>query len=164
MSSWYAVRTKPNSEFAVNRKLKADGLETFFPRNRCRSIGPRRHKVKWVEKPHFPTYLFAQAQPGQFDAIRKAGGNVVMFSGIPTPIPKKVMSVLKAGVDDTGLIKMSPHHHARCRFAAMSRVRFTSGPFANTLAQVILDDGGDLVHLMNALGKVIASAEDLVAA
>jgi hypothetical protein len=86
-----------------------------------------------------------------------------MFAGTPTPIPEMVMSVLMSGTDN-GLIKMPARDLARCRFAKMQKVKFTSGPLANTMAQVILDDGGDLVHLMNALGKITAQANSLVAA
>lgn len=148
---WYAVRTAPHRERTTSEKLKAEGLTTFYPRNRCRVV--RRHRTHWTELPHFPTYVFAQAELTSLSLIRKAGGQVVMFDGKPTAIPDEVMTILMAGADETGLIKMPAHDLARKRFKVMQRLVFTSGPFANTLARVIEDAGGDTLRvLMNFLG------------
>ena len=163
MTKWYAVRTAPNREASVTRKLKREGLTTFYPRNRIRGIR-RNGKVRWREVAHFPCYTFCQAEFHQLSIARKADGQVVMFAGKPTAIPEQVMQILMAGTDAEGLIKMTPHHHARCRFAKMQQVRFKEGPLANTMAEVILDDGKDLIHLMNALGRITAPADNLVAA
>jgi transcription antitermination factor NusG len=57
---WYAVRTAPNHEAAVNKKVKGYGLTTFYPRSRCRKFTHRK-EVRWIERPHFPTYLFVKA-------------------------------------------------------------------------------------------------------
>jgi hypothetical protein len=76
-----------------------------------------------------------------------------MFAGKPTEIPGKVMAVLQAGTDETGLITMPPRDLARRQFEAMAKVVFTSGPFTDTLAQVVLDEGKDTIRvLMRVLG------------
>ena len=55
---WYAIRTKPNREKEVERRLTDLSLEVFLPWMRQRRrIGSRFH---WVLAPLFPGYLFCR--------------------------------------------------------------------------------------------------------
>jgi transcriptional antiterminator RfaH len=55
---WYAIRTKPNREKEVEKRLSALNLAVFLPWMRTRRrIGTRFH---WVLVPLFPGYLFCR--------------------------------------------------------------------------------------------------------
>jgi len=55
---WYAIRTKPNREKEVEKRLSALNLAVFLPWMRTRRrIGTRFY---WVLVPLFPGYLFCR--------------------------------------------------------------------------------------------------------
>ena len=57
MKKWYAINTKPHSEFKVINYLNYNSVETFMPKIFInRSHAGKKDKVI---KPLFPSYLFA---------------------------------------------------------------------------------------------------------
>lgn len=89
MSYWYAYRTAPRKEFAVEEILKRRGLQVLCPvETKHRRVG--RKKVPH-DYPMLPRYLFASgADP--WDVVRALWGRgitgVVSIAGAPAPIPE----------------------------------------------------------------------------
>jgi len=55
---WYAIRSKPNREKEVQKRLSDLGVEAFLPWLRARRR--RRNRRQWVLVPLFPGYLFSR--------------------------------------------------------------------------------------------------------
>src|ERR1700737_1102942 len=51
---WYALQSKPRQEDTLWRQLIAEGIESYYPHLRVRTVNPRARKLK----PYFPGYLF----------------------------------------------------------------------------------------------------------
>jgi transcription antitermination factor NusG len=159
--NWYAVRTHPGCEHTTAVKLFEKGVSVLFLRLKVRRI--RKQLVTWIEAPYFPTYLFIQArhtQLGLVSSISRGRAYVISVANGPVPIPDPVMEVLKVGADQTGLILMSKNNLARARYQATQTVEFTEGPFANEIAEVVADDGGDTIQL---LLKILGSWQKIAA-
>jgi transcription antitermination factor NusG len=166
--SWYAVVSKHSREAKANSDLKKLGLKTFYPRNKVRTIRKYRGAavVKWLEKAHFPRYLFVRSTTRQLALVRRCEhvSSIVSLDVVtlgdgeeltyPTVIPDSVMDVVMAGADPTGLMG-SKTEVARARFKAMQTVKFNeSSALQGVLGKVIEDDGTDRIRvLLKMLGK-----------
>ena len=82
---WFALRVRSNAERAVRHALRAYGIEEFLPL--VRTVSEWSDRVKTIERPLFPGYLFVRVSPiSAHVAVRIPG--VVSF--LPTnlnPIP-----------------------------------------------------------------------------
>lgn len=107
------------------------GYEQFLPLYRVRRRWSDR--VKEVEQPLFPGYLFAR-----FDAHSRAGvlktdgvGLIVGIGCVPTPIDETEIHAIQQAVG-SGL-DIRPHAY----LAAGQRVRIESGPFEGIEGQIV---------------------------
>src|SRR4029077_14794699 len=82
---WFALQTKSRCEHVVATQLRGKGYESFLPLYKS-----RRHwsdRVKELELPLFPGYLFCRFDPSQRLPILTTPG-VIQIVGIgKTPIP-----------------------------------------------------------------------------
>jgi len=83
--SWFALRVKTRFEKTVSMALRNKGIEEFLPLYRCdRSWSDR---VKPVDLPLFPNYLFCRIEPERRLPVLTTPG-VLHFVGVgKTPIP-----------------------------------------------------------------------------
>lgn len=147
MKKWYAVRTAPNAEANVTKRLRASKVITLHLRYKGRST--RSGYVVWKELTYFPCYLFVFVDEARMPKVSKAGGKLVSIAGDPVPIPRPIIKVISTGADKTGLISMGTKSLMRARYAKMQRVEFTeASPFAGAIAKVIRDDNTDTVRLL----------------
>jgi transcriptional antiterminator RfaH len=123
---WYAIQTKPHSEFLASRVLDAvPEVRAFLPTLRVNPVNPRAHKVR----PFFPGYLFVCADLDQVgtSAIQWSAGvtRIVGNGETPLSIPERVIAEIRDRVDQTQRIVplgVGPYKHG-------DRVRITAGPF-----------------------------------
>lgn len=113
MTSWYVVRTKPQSEFIANRRIREQGFETFLPlyrvppRERTQNRSATAETLRSLKTqtlstsaqiqlnlylPLFPRYLFVQfdsAEPGWVSINSTRGVSAILMYGSP-PKPSAV--------------------------------------------------------------------------
>ena len=147
---WYAIRTKPNREKEVEKRLRDLGLEVFLPWLRTRR---RRHgRAQWALVPLFPGYLFSRLD--------------LVFSGKTARYVPGVRDFLKFGshvaeVADEIIVQL----RERCpggvaqidqhRFYPGQVVRIQEGPFAGVEAifHVSLKASERVAVLLEILGR-----------
>ncbi len=99
---WYAVMTTPQQESTAAAWLMRAGYHCAYPFDRHqirRNLAHGRHRIVWVEKPHFPRYIFvALTKPNQpigpINAVKGVSRLVTRpLSGVPLQIPTAVMDL-----------------------------------------------------------------------
>ena len=123
---WYALRTKPHKEVAVQRQLLTDHVTVFFPQVHVKPVNPRAARIR----PYFPGYLFVQAdllELGQ-NAFAWTPGTygLVTFGNIPAVVPDSFIYELRKRIrwiEKNGGLRAS-------KFKSGDRVRVTDGPFS----------------------------------
>jgi transcription antitermination factor NusG len=93
--SWYALRVRSNFEQKSSTLLQERGFEQFSPTYRCRSYWSDR--VKWVERPLFPGYVFCRFNPHNWLPVLQTPGVVqtVSFAGKPVPVDDRELESLR---------------------------------------------------------------------
>ena len=95
MFPWYAVRTKSRQESVVGAYLRWHGLEEFVPTYQCRRTWSDRVKV--VEMPLFPGYLFCRFDENERVLVLRAPGvvQIVGVAGKPEAVPDEQVEAVK---------------------------------------------------------------------
>ena len=123
---WYAVQTKPHSEFLAEKVLDSvPEVRTYLPTLQVKPVNPRARKIC----PFFPGYLFACLDLDQVgsSAIQWSAGvtRIVGYGETPLSIPDRVIAEIRRRVDQTQL--KDPWGVGQ--FQHGDRVRITAGPF-----------------------------------
>ena len=161
---WYAAATLPRREMLAAENLKAQAFEFFLPRMRV----TKKHARRLVQEvdPVFPGYVFIRMDLASA-AWRSVNGtrgirHLVMGGDRPLPARSGVIETLKASLGGDGLVKFTDP------VGPGAHVRLVSGPFAETLGDVISLDGRGRVRLLLAMFgttvRVETERESLVAA
>ena len=82
---WYAIRVKAQFENVTSRTLRAMGFDEFLPM--CRSVRRWSDRVKELEMPLFPGYLFARFDKRDPYRVLNSPGVVHVISAGKEPIP-----------------------------------------------------------------------------
>jgi transcription antitermination factor NusG len=93
---WYAVRVRSRFEFVTSAVLEERGYETFLPSYRSRRAWSDR--MKEVEIPLFPGYLFCRFDAADPYRVLNSPGVVNVISVGPRPLPvdeQEVASIQK---------------------------------------------------------------------
>jgi transcription antitermination factor NusG len=93
---WYAVRVRSRFEFVTSAVLGERGYETFLPS--CRSRRAWSDRMKEVEIPLFPGYLFCRFDAADPYRVLNSPGVVNVISVGPRPVPvdeQEVASIQK---------------------------------------------------------------------
>ena len=93
---WYAVRVRSRFEFVTSAVLEEKGYETFLPSYRSRRAWSDR--MKEVEIPLFPGYLFCRFDAADPYRVLNSPGVVSVISVGPRPLPvdeQEVASIQK---------------------------------------------------------------------
>jgi transcription antitermination factor NusG len=119
---WFALQVRTRQEASVADQLNGRGYERFLP-----LYAVRKHwsdRIKEVESPLFPGYLFCRFNPHDRLPILKTPGviQIVGFRGGPTAVDeseiRSIQTLVAAGVP----------HQPWPFLAAGDRVRIESGP------------------------------------
>ncbi|MDX1616864.1 MAG: transcription termination/antitermination NusG family protein [Candidatus Promineifilaceae bacterium] len=123
--SWYALHTKPHKERSVAERLRAQGIEVYYPNLRVTPVNPRARK----QRPYFPGYLFVRLDLEEMgeNALRWTPGchGLVSFGGEPASVPDNLIAILEKRVREY----VQSDSEQRRDFEPGDRVRVTTGPF-----------------------------------
>ena len=159
---WFAVHTQPYREARAQAHLTRQGFRVFVP-SRLKTVRHAR-KLKMVNAPFFPRYLFIAFDPGccQWRSVNSTFGvsTLVMAGDRPQPVPAGVVEAMVASTNPNGLLSFE--HSLKMG----SQVRLLAGPFAEQLGILDrLDDSGRVRVLLQIMGGTIPVrlARELVA-
>jgi len=119
---WFALQVRSQRESYVADQLSAKGYELFLPLYTCRKRWSDR--IKKVELPLFPGYLFCRFDPYHRLPILKTPWllRIVGFNHIPTPVDDKEIGSVRTLVASGAAAQPWP-------FAEIGeKVRIESGP------------------------------------
>ena len=165
MQAWYAVHTRSRAEASVERALRGQGMNTWFPHTAAWK--PRdQHSLDLVKIAYMPRYMFVELNPFNpaFYAVNKVmDGRTarVVFApgGIPWPVPSKVMDMLMARTDPSGLIygKMPKPKFAGKR-GDWVRLSETSAYFGFLVCISDIDSTGKIIVELETFGRKVPTA------
>jgi transcription antitermination factor NusG len=121
---WFALRVKSRHEKAVASAARNKGFEEFLPLYRWRQTWSDR--LKWVEMPLFPGYVFCRLDPEFRLPLLTIPGvlDFVSFGKTPAPLDEQEIASVQAAVRSE--LVAEP-----CSFLDSGpRVRLCDGPLA----------------------------------
>lgn len=148
VDSWYAVRTKPRSEFLAEEHLRRQGYECLLPKVRrvLRGAGGMRTRVESL----FPSYLFLRADPERdsLAPVRSTRGalGLVRAGGDPLRVPERVISGIRERIDVDGLVRLDAPV-----LETGQKVRVTEGPLLGWEGVFLAREGSERVRLLLSL-------------
>jgi transcription antitermination factor NusG len=119
---WFALQVRTRHEIGVAAYLEGDGYELFLPLYKCRRRWSDR--IKEVEVPLFPGYMFCRLNPQDRLPILKTPGviQIVGRNRQPVPVDEVEISALQRLACSGFSAQTSPF------LLVGSRVRIESGP------------------------------------
>ena len=153
-SAWYVVYTAPRAEKQVQQRLTEQGVEVFLPIH----FSPRKwsDRVKMVEMPLFPSYLFVMTRKSDlYDLVRIPGlARIVYFEGEPAVVrPQEIRAIRQFLECASG---------KACRLELDDEVRVAIGPMKDAGGKVIKIGKKYVVLLLDKLGLQVQVALDAV--
>ncbi len=152
---WYAIRVRSNFEWTTANLLKQKGLPVFLPSYLSRRFWSDRVKV--IERPLFPGYLFCRFDPRDWLPVVRTAGvvNIVGAGGEFLPVDEteleSVRRLLASGVP--------PMAHVFLKIG--QRVRIERGPLSGVEGILVADKGGfRLVVSITLLQRSVAAEVD----
>lgn len=152
---WFVAQLKPGGFEAAKLNLSRQGFKTFMPMQ-MRTVRHAREERR-VSRPIFPGYIFVSFDPDvtQWRIINNTVGVANLITqgpAKPQRVPAGLMTALLAGCDKTGAI-LPP-----TEFAEGAKVRVTSGPFKDVLAEVEKTSKGARVRLLfDLMGRSVTA-------
>jgi transcription antitermination factor NusG len=152
--AWFVFYTAPKAEKQVEQRLADQGEEVFLPMH----MSPRKwsDRIKMVEMPLFPSYLFVRTiHANLYDLVRIPGvARVIYFEGKPAVVrPQEIKAIQQFLAYANG---------KACRLALDDEVRIAIGPLKNTGGKVIKIGKKFAVLLLDTLGLQVQVALDSV--
>jgi transcription antitermination factor NusG len=128
---WFAAHVRSRSELAASTALRAKGCETFLPLIRTRRQWSDR--VKTIDTPLFPGYVFCRFAPHKRIAVLECRGvvNIVGISGHPSPIPDHEIESVRATLGSNLPLQSHPY------LETGQRIRVEYGPLAGVEGVVV---------------------------
>lgn len=152
---WYALQVRSRYEISVARQLRGMGYEEFLPLYDCRKRWSDR--VKQVQAPLFPGYLFCRFELQNRLPILKTPGVIQVVGSNRLPIPVDDDEIKAIQILATSGIPNQP-----CPFVRVGeRVRIESGPLRG-LEGVLVEIKGDrrLILSVSLLQRSVAVEMD----
>jgi transcriptional antiterminator RfaH len=150
MSAWYLVQCKPQGAARAECNLHNQQFECFLPTHRVQR--KRVGKLRWVNEPLFPHYLFIRlGDDSNWRSIRSTRGvaRIVGFNGRPSPVPDELVSGLQKHCASRNLEAPPPPYHPG------DTVVINDGCFKDLQAIVQATKGEErVVLLLNLLNRV----------
>jgi transcription antitermination factor NusG len=132
---WFAIQVRGRHEARVADHLGGKGYRWFLPLYKCRKRWSDRVKV--VDSPLFPGYLFCRLDPQYRLPILTTPGviRIVGHNGLPTPVDEAEISAIQAAVDSGLPNEPWPF------LAVGDRIRIESGPLCELEGIVVKHKG-----------------------
>jgi transcription elongation factor/antiterminator RfaH len=150
---WYAIHTLPRREFGARAQLEAQSYAIFLPRH-LKTVR-HAHKLKTIDAPFFPRYLFVRLDLSRdrWHSINGTFGvaGIVMNRHRPMPVPEGIVESLQARLEADATT-------AGCDGLRIGqRVEVMVGPFANLVGELERFDGRARVRVLLQLMGSLAS-------
>lgn len=158
MESWFAIRVRSRCEKLAAADLETKGFQV------CAATAPHRRvwidRVRVIEMPLFPGYIFGRFGPGDRTEIQRGAGvaGIVGAGGTDYPIADSEMdsifSLLRSGV----AVYQTPFFHVG------ARVRVRNGPLSGVVGVLQqIKNGYRLVISVDFLQRSVAVELDMEA-
>lgn len=151
-AAWFALYVKPHHEFVVQKHVGEKGFDVYLP-----TINKMRHwkdRIKRIDSPLFPGYLFARVLPAQFLDLLKTQGVIRILStvpGCPTPVPEAQITAMKVLLANGRELDVHPE------LEPGKVVRITRGPFKGVEGCICRKNGHLFLHVnVTIMGKYVA--------
>ncbi len=121
---WFALQVRGRRELAVAEHLRGQGFEWFLPLYKCQKVWSDR--IKEVESPLFPGYLFCRFDPQLRLPILKTPGviQIVGNNRQPTPVDEHEIAAIQT------LIATGARNQPWPFLEVGDKVRIESGPLS----------------------------------
>jgi transcription antitermination factor NusG len=142
---WFALKVRSKAEGLTEGALRGQSYETFLPTyTECRRYSDR---IRKVQAPLFPGYLFCRLDPGQRLPILTTLGvqYIISFNGVPAPVDESELAALKRVAFSNNAAKPWPY----LRTGDVARIEF--GALAGLEGQLIGEKGSDFLVLSVSL-------------
>ena len=151
---WFALTVAPRKEKITAQTLRADGFEEFLPLYFSRRLWSDR--IKKIEKPLFPGYVFCRFDLRLRQAVLKTPGvfSIVSLGKIPEPIRDSEISALQS-VCRSGL-SATPYPTPQIG----SIVRLHDGPLRGIEGVLVEDQKTRLIVSVTLLQRSVAVVID----
>lgn len=150
-TSWFAVKVRSRSELAVGSVLRGKTYETFVPTyQECRQYSDR---IKKLESPLFPGYLFCRLDPEARLPVLKTPGVDYIVGGnrVPEPVPDHEVEALRKLAESGAPARPWPY------LRVGHKVKIGFGSFAGVEGLVVHEKGTDrLVLSVTLLQRSVA--------
>src|ERR1700691_4477945 len=95
-TAWFALTVGPRKEKITAETLRARGFEDFLPLYSSSRLWSDR--IKKLERPLFPGYVFCRFDPQVRQTVLKTPGvvSIVSFVKVPEPVEDSEISALQA--------------------------------------------------------------------
>lgn len=152
--AWYVLYTAPKAEKQVQKRLQDAGEEVFLPIH----VAPRKwsDRVKMVEMPLFPSYLFVHTTKDRlYDLVKIQGiARIIYFERQPAKVHDQEIKAIQ---------EFLAYANGRaCQIELDEEVRVAVGPLKNTGGKVIKIGKKFVVLMLDKLGLQVQVALDAV--
>jgi transcription antitermination factor NusG len=153
---WFALQVRPQYEKIVESCLRGKGYEVLLPLYRCRKRWSDRVKV--LELPLFPTYLFCRFDINMRLPVLSTSGvcRAVGIGKTPYPVDDNEMAAIQAVVDSGLGVLPCPY------FQPGQKIRIELGPLAGVEGSLICFRGRSrMVVSVSLLQRAVAVEIDM---
>jgi transcription antitermination factor NusG len=157
LSDWFVVRTQPRRERWAAENVARAGYTYYLPeimetiRSHCGGVRRREFQVK----PLFPSYLFAQAEHGQWHELLRTFGVVALVQGAggaPGMLRASAMATIRAW-ENNGVVELPT---SATGFQPNQRVTITSGAYAGFTGLVQGNSASERIQvLLDYMGRKV---------
>jgi len=145
--NWYVLYTTAKAEKQVEIRLKARDIETYLPLHLC----PRKwsDRVKMVEMPLFPSYIFVKTTDEQLRTLYQINGvaRIVYYNGSPAIVRQKEIDAMRTFVEKA--------REKSCTFLSDDEVKVVCGPLKNVQGKVIKAGKDKLILFVEQIGVTV---------
>ena len=148
---WFALTVKHQHERRAAGALSAGGVDTFLPLYQARRRWSDR--VKELDLPLFPGYLFGRFQDGDRQRVLRTPGvtRIVGFGGIPAPVVEGELEAIRAAL--ASKLPIGPWPYPK----PGDRVRIEAGPLRGVEGTLVREkDACRLVLSVDLLQRAVA--------
>lgn len=138
---WFALYTKPRSEFKAEKQLTGSGINNYLPViTRLKQWSDRKKKVT---EPLLRGYIFIYAteQERLISVEQQAIVRCIFDAGRPARIPEWQIENIRA------LLETKSDVIVKNGIIPGARVKITSGPFGGIVGTVVKGDGGKSISV-----------------
>lgn len=110
LTCWYVIHTHPKQEARADLNLRAEGVETLYPKIRERRYNQFTGSPSFVTKALFPRYIFAHFSARKLQhgiCYTRGVHSIVRFGPSPARIDDNVIELIKSRMDETGLVNIN---------------------------------------------------------